>query len=71
MRELTIGRGPRWNDATGSAADFVFSGDISHILDGLLSTGPIVDGDWVISEPQGALASGTTGAAHDSDLAGN
>jgi carboxylesterase type B len=47
-----------WNDATGSAADFVFSGDISHILDGLLSTGPIVDGDWVVAEPQGALKTG-------------
>ena len=47
-----------WNSATGSAASFVFSGDIAHILDGLLSTGPIVDGSWVLEEPQGALARG-------------
>ena len=47
-----------WNSATGSVPDFIFT-DLSHIIDGLLGTGPIIDGDIVITEPMGAVESGS------------
>jgi hypothetical protein len=31
---------------------------VGHIIDGLLGTGPIVDGEWVVAEPMGAVESG-------------
>lgn len=41
-----------------SVPDFILSGDVGHIIDGLLGTGPIVDGEWVVAEPMGAVESG-------------
>ena len=46
-----------WNTATGSVPDFILA-DLGHILDGLLGTGPIIDGDWVVAEPMSAVESG-------------
>ena len=46
-----------WNTATGSVPDFILT-DLGHILDGLLGTGPIIDGDWVVAEPMSAVESG-------------
>ena len=46
-----------WNTATGSVPDFILT-DLGHIIDGLLGTGPILDGDWVVAEPMSAVESG-------------
>jgi para-nitrobenzyl esterase len=39
-----------WNTATGDVGDFILT-DLPHILDGLLGTGPVLDGDVVQAEP--------------------
>jgi len=46
-----------WNTATGDVGDFILE-NLGHILDGLLGTGPILDGDYVVAEPIGAVESG-------------
>ena len=46
-----------WNTATSSVPDFLLT-NLGHILDGLLGTGPIIDGVVVVAEPLGALATG-------------
>jgi para-nitrobenzyl esterase len=46
-----------WNTATGSVPDFILT-NLGHVLDGLLGTGPIIDGIVVVAEPLGALAKG-------------
>lgn len=46
-----------WNTATGDVGDFILT-NLGHILDGLLGTGPIVDGDYVVGEPIGEVESG-------------
>ena len=53
---------PAWSAATNNVADFVLT-DLGHILDGLLGTGPVVDGDFVPAEPQAAVQSGAYWAA--------
>ena len=47
-----------WNTATGDVGDFVLE-NLGHILDGLLGTGPVIDGDFVVAEPLGAVESGS------------
>ena len=51
-----------WDTATGNVVDFVLT-DLGHILDGLLGTGPVVDGAFLAAEPQEAVESGAYWAA--------
>ena len=51
-----------WSTATGNVVDFILT-DLGHILDGLLGTGPVVDGSFVPVEPQEAVQSGNFWAA--------
>ena len=51
-----------WVTATGNVVDFVLT-DLGHILDGLLGTGPVVDGAFLAAEPQEAVESGDYWAA--------
>jgi carboxylesterase type B len=46
-----------WGTATGSVPDFIFT-DLGHILDGLLGTGPVIDGQYVTAEPIDLVQSG-------------
>lgn len=48
-----------WNTATGNVIDWILSGNLAHILDGILVTTPVIDGVDFPSEPLGAMASGT------------
>lgn len=46
-----------WNKATGDVGDFILT-DLGHILDGLLGTGPVLDGVFMTREPMDAVQSG-------------
>lgn len=47
-----------WNTATGNVGDFIIT-DLPHILDGLLGTGPVIDGDVITAEPLSIVEGGT------------
>jgi len=47
-----------WNTATGNVGDFILT-NLPHILDGLLGTGPVIDGDVITAEPLSIVESGT------------
>lgn len=46
-----------WNDATGNVPDFIIT-NLGHILDGLLGTGPTIDGEWLPVEPLDSVEGG-------------
>jgi hypothetical protein len=50
-----------WDSATGNVGDFIIT-DLPHILDGLLGTGPVVDGDVLVGEPQVVIGDGSAWA---------
>ena len=51
-----------WNTATGNVIDFLLT-DLSHILDGLLGTGPVIDGEFMRAEPLSLVEGGQYWAA--------
>jgi para-nitrobenzyl esterase len=47
-----------WDDATGNVPDFIIT-NLPHVLDGLLGTGPVIDGTVIADEPLDLVEGGS------------